>query len=51
MADEVLRDRVIPARVERLADEVGLPAEAGEILLVGGEDSRVVGSLRLSRVL
>ena len=32
--DEVLGDRMVPARVERFADELGLPAKAGEILLV-----------------
>ena len=33
-ADEVLRDRMIPARVERFADELRLPAKPGDILLV-----------------
>ena len=34
LADEILGDRVVPARIERFADEVGLPAEARDVLLV-----------------
>jgi len=32
--DKVLRDRMIPAGIDRFADELGLPAEARDILLV-----------------
>ena len=34
LADEVLGDRVVLAPIERFADEVGLPAEARDVLLV-----------------
>src|SRR6516162_6447286 len=33
-ADEVFRDRMVPACVKGLSDELGLPAEACDILLV-----------------
>ena len=39
-ADEVVGDRIVVAAVERLAHELRIAAEAGDVLLVGGDQAR-----------
>ena len=50
-ADEVVGDRMIIARVERLAEELRIAAEARDVLLVVGDRSRSLGFLLSSSVL